>query len=157
MGSALQITRTDQTSGGLRALASKCRDGAEVRRLLALAMVLDGHPRSEAASSNGMDRQTLRDWVHRYNEEGVDGLKTRPIPGRKPSLTEQQMTELYELDVKGPELATDKVVRWRCVDLLDVVKRRFSVEVHESTIGKWLHRARPDPVAAAPGASEKRP
>jgi hypothetical protein len=103
MGTALQITRTDHTSGALRALASKSRDGARVRRLLALAMVLDGHPRSEAASSNGMDRQTLRDWVHRYNEEGVEGLKTRPIPGRTPYLTEQQMAELYELVVKGPD------------------------------------------------------
>jgi len=105
-------------------------------------MVLDGHPRTEAASSNGMDRQTLRDWVHRYNEEGVEGLKTRLLPGRTPYLTEQQLAELYELVVKGPDLATDNVVRWRCVDLLAVVKRRFSVEVHESTIGKWLRQLR---------------
>lgn len=140
MGSALQITRTDHTSGGLRAFAGKCRDGGQVRRLLALAMVLDGDPRSEAASCNGMDRQTLRDWVHRYNEAGVEGLQTRPIPGRPSFLSEPQMAELYALVVKGPDLATDKVVRWRCVDLLAVVKRRFSVEVHESTIGKWLRR-----------------
>ena len=151
MGTALQITRTDYTSGELRALASKCRDGAQVRRLLALAMVLDGHPRSAAAASNGMDRQTLRDWVHRYNQEGVEGLRTRPIPGRTAYLTEPQMAELYELFVKGPDPVTDKVVRWRCVDLLAVVKRRFSVEVHESTIGKWLHqlgltRLQPRPV-----------
>ena len=62
MGQALQITRTDHTGATLRAFASKCRDGAQVRRLLAVAMVLDGHPRSLAASSNGMDRQTFR-WL----------------------------------------------------------------------------------------------
>jgi putative transposase len=151
MGTALQITRTDHTSGALRSLAGKCRDGAQVRRLLALTMVLDGHSRSAAASSNGMDRQTLRDWVHRYNQEGVEGLKTRSIPGRTPSLTASQMAGLYKLVVKDPDLATDKVVRWRCVDRLAVVKRRFSVEVHESTIGKWLHqlgltRLQPRPV-----------
>ena len=151
MSSALQITRRDHTSGALRGLAGKCRDGSQVRRLLAVAMVLDGRPRSEAASSNGMDRQTLRDWVHRYNEKGVGGLKSRPSPGRTPFLTELQMAELYDLVVKGPVLATDKVVRWRCVDLLAVVKHRFSVEVHQSTIGKWLHqlgltRLQPRPV-----------
>jgi transposase len=140
MSAALEITRKDHTSGTLRALAGKCHDAAQVRRILALAMVLDGRPRSEAASSNGMDRQTLRDWVHRYNEAGVEGLQSRPPPGRTPSLTEQQMAELYELVVKGPDLAIDKVVRWRLVDLLEVVKRRFSVEVHESTLGKWLHK-----------------
>ena len=140
MGKALGITRTDHTGATLRALAGKCRDGAQVRRLLALAMVLDGHPRSVAASSNGMDRQTLRDWVHRYNDEGVDGLKTRLPPGREPYLTASQMAELYELVVNGPDPAIHHVVRWRCIDLLGEVKRRFSVEVHESTLGKWLHK-----------------
>ena len=69
MGTSLRMTWGYHTSSGLRGLAGKCRDGAQVRRLLAMAMVLDGHPRSEAASSNGMDRQTLRDWVHRYNRD----------------------------------------------------------------------------------------
>lgn len=140
MGKALGITRTDHTGATLRALTCKCRDGAQVRRLLALAMVLDGHPRGIAASSNGMDRQTLRDWVHRYNDEGVDGLKTRLPPGREPYLTEAQMAELYELVVNGPDPAINHVVRWRCTDLLGEVKRRFSVEAHQSTMGKWLHK-----------------
>jgi hypothetical protein len=56
MGTALQITRAEHSSAPLRSLAYRCRDGAQVRRLLALAMVLDGHPRSAAASCNGMDR-----------------------------------------------------------------------------------------------------
>jgi transposase len=67
------------------------------------------------------------------NDEGVDGLKTRLPPGRVPFLTEPQIAELYDLVVNG-------VVRWRCADLLAEVKRRYGVEVHESTIGKWLHR-----------------
>jgi transposase len=105
MGKALEIIRTDHTGATLRALAGKCRDGAQVRRLLALAMVMDGHPRSSAASSNGMDRQTLSDWVHRYNDEGVDGLQPRLPPGRDPYLTEPQMAELYELVINGPDPA----------------------------------------------------
>jgi transposase len=140
MGTALEITRTDHTSGTLRALAGKCRAGAQVRRLLALAMVLDGRPRNEAASSNGMDRQTSRDWAHRYNEAGVEGLRSRPPPGRPAFLTDLQMAELYELVVKGPDLAVDKSVRWRCADMREVVKRRISIEVHESTVGKWLRK-----------------
>jgi transposase len=79
MSAALGITRMDYTSTDLRALSSRCADGAQVRRLLALALVLDSYPRSEAAALNGMDRQTLRDWVHRYNADGVDGLKSRQL------------------------------------------------------------------------------
>jgi transposase len=77
MGKGLTITRTDRSSGELRAVSAKCRDGAQVRRLLALAMVLEGTPRSEAAACNGMDRMTLRGWVQSYNEGGVDDLKIR--------------------------------------------------------------------------------
>jgi transposase len=82
-----------------------------------------------------MQRQTLRDWVHRYN---VDGLKSRKSPGRVPYRTEQQKAEFRELVIKGPDPEAHKVVRWRCVDLCAEVQRRWSFEVHESTIGKWL-------------------
>ena len=138
MGAMLSITRMDHTGTQLRALSVKCADGAEVRRMLAIAMVLDGRPRGEAASLNGMDRQTLCDWVRRYNESGADGLKTRKSPGKAPRLTKEQKAELYDLVVKGPDPAVNKVVRWRCVDLQAEVARLWSVEVHESTIGKWL-------------------
>ena len=52
------------------------------------------------------------------------------------------MAELHQLVVDGPDLATDKVVRWRIADLRSVVKRRFSVDVHPSTVGTWLHQLR---------------
>ncbi len=71
MVAGLEITRRDHTSAELRALSGRCSDGAQVRRLLASALILDGHSRTEAAALSGMDRQTLRDWVHRYNKEGV--------------------------------------------------------------------------------------
>jgi transposase len=72
MGTALKITRTEHTSGDLRALAGKCRDSGQVRLLLSLATVLDGHVRREAACCNGLQRQTLNNWVHRYKDAGVD-------------------------------------------------------------------------------------
>ena len=115
MSAALGITRRDYTSVELRALSSRCADGAQVRRLLAL--VLEDHSRTEAAELNGMDRQTLRDWVHRYNAEGVEGLKSRLSPGRAPVLSEGQMAELRELVIAGPDPEIHGVVRWRCVDL----------------------------------------
>jgi len=87
-----------------------------------------------------MDRQTLRDWVHRYNAAGIAGLTSRCSSGRPPALDEAQMDELKALVIKGPDPETDKVVRWRCLDLRGQVAQRFTVTVHERTIGKWLHR-----------------
>lgn len=151
MGSPLEIVRTEHTAAELRALSGRCSDGAQVRRMLALAMVLEGRSRTEAAELGGMDRQTLRDWVHRYNAEGVAGLKSRSAPGRARSLTEEQRAQLRELVIAGPDPEVHGVVRWRCVDLKAEVARRFQVEVHENTIGRWLHelgltRLQPRPV-----------
>ncbi len=140
MGAALEITLTTHTAAELRSIASKCRDASQVRRLLAIASVLEGRPRSEAADQNGMDRQTLRDWVHRYNASGVDGLKSRRITGRTAALTVSQMEELRAVVIAGPDPVLHNVVRWRCLDLRAEVTRRFSVTVSEGTIGKWLHQ-----------------
>ena len=64
---AVRITRKDKSAGELRQEAARCRDGKAARRMLAIALVLDGVDRKTAAENCGMDRQTLRDWAHRYN------------------------------------------------------------------------------------------
>jgi transposase len=140
MSAAVKITRTDHTAEELRGFAARSNDGGQVRRLLALALVLDGQSREVAAEQACMDRQTLRDWVHRYNAQGVEGLCAIRTGGRQPSLTDPQMAEFKVIAVKGPDPETDQVVRWRCVDLREQVAQRFDVMVCERTIGKWLRK-----------------
>jgi len=77
----IAITRTDLDARGLRAAAARAKDAAAARRMLALALVLEGRNRTEAARAAGMDRQTLRDWVHSYNAQGLQGLTNRPNHG----------------------------------------------------------------------------
>ena len=144
MGQAVAISNREHSASELRRIASRHKDAEVVRRLLALAQVLDGQSRTEAARQNG-DRQTLCDWVHRHNAAGVAaagvaGLASRVPAGPTPRLDETQMAELEALVLDGPDPATDGVVRWRCADLREQVKRRFAVTVHERTIGKWLRR-----------------
>lgn len=140
MGQPVGITRTSLSVSALRALAGKTDDGGMVRRLLAIALVLEGRSREEAALLNGMTRQTLRDWVHRYNTEGVEGLRSRVGPGRPPVLTSTRMEELRELVIKGPDPKRHTVIRWRCVDLCEEIAERWSVRVCEQTMGTWLRR-----------------
>jgi transposase len=139
MSRAVAITNRDYSAADLRRLMSQQKDGAVVRRVMALALILEGWSRTEAARQSGMERQTLRDWVHRYNAEGVAGLSSRVGPGPAPLLSEAQMAALKELVVDGPDPETDKVIRWRCVDLRDKIEQRFSVKVHKRTVAKWLH------------------
>ncbi len=136
------ITRTDLSAEALRGAGRRTKDSDQARRLLALAMVLDGASRMAAARAVGMDRQTLRDWVHRYNAEGVAGLCDRARPGRPPGLSAAQLVELAQLVEAGPDVAVHGVVRWRCVDLRAEIKRRFEVEISERHVGRLLKRLR---------------
>ena len=139
-GRPVEITRTELTATDLRRAAARSRDGHAARRMLAIALVLEGKSRREAAESCGMDRQTLRDWVVRYNEGGLAGLSDRLPPGPSCRLTPEQLAELAALVEAGPDPAVDQVVRWRRVDLRRVIADRFGVGMHERTVGKLLHR-----------------
>jgi transposase len=134
------ITRRELGAGDLRQEARRCRDARAARRMLALALVLDGASREQAARHAGMDRQTLRDWVHRYNAEGLAGLRDRRRPGPRPRLTPEQEAELVAAVERGPDPDRDGVVRWRRIDLKALIETRFAVRLHERSVGKVLRR-----------------
>ena len=134
------VTRKEPGAGELRREAGRCRDARAARRMLALALVLEGASRAEAARAAGMDRQTLRDWVHRYNAEGLAGLRDRRRPGPRPRLTPEQEAELEGVVERGPDPDRDGVVRWRRVDLQALIEARFGVRLHERSVGKVLRR-----------------
>jgi len=136
------ITRTELDAAGLRRHATGSADVAVARRLLALALILDGHKRADAARAAGMDRQTLRDWMHRYNADGLAGLGDRHGGGVQSRLSPEQEAAVADWIRSGPDVATDGVVRWRCVDIQARVARAFGVALHERSVGKLLHRLR---------------
>src|SRR3954452_4776452 len=111
------ITRRERDAGGLRREAGRCRDARAARRMLALALVPEGASREEAARAAGMDRQTLRDWVHRYNEEGLPRVHDRHRSERTPRLTPGQEAELATPVERVQATDRDGVLRWRRVDL----------------------------------------
>ena len=134
---AVAITRREFSAGDLRREAARVRDAKAARRMLAIAFVLEGRSREDAAESCGMDRQTLRDWVHRYNAEGLAGLADLPRRnGPKPRLWPGQEATVAEWAEQGPDLGRDGVVRWRCRDLQVRIAREFGVGLHERTVGK---------------------
>src|SRR5664280_2540513 len=108
---AIAVTQSDLTAMELRVAAGREKNSAASRRMLALAMVLDGADRTSAAKTCGMDRQTLRDWVHRYNATGLTGLRNRKSSGRPPKLTAAQKAVFVELVEKGPDPARSKTPR----------------------------------------------
>src|SRR5437764_15480568 len=128
----------ERTPAELRALARRERDGRVSSRLLALANALDGMSRGEAARAAGMDRQTLRDRVHRYNAEGVEGLRDRPRPGRPCALDEGRQAALKALVLRGPDLGRHGCIAWRARDLCALVEARFGVRYGETGMLRLL-------------------
>jgi transposase len=131
--------RRDLSPEDLRRLARREGDGRVARRLLAIANALDGMSRATAARAAGMERQTLRDWVIRYNRGGVTALFDAWGDGRPCWLTEGQQAALRAIVLTGPDPAVDGVSTWRVVDLCGIVRERFGVGYSESGLAKLLH------------------
>src|SRR5258705_13150809 len=151
MGTAIAMRR-DYSNKELRRLASRVKDAGQVRRLLAIAAVVDGASREEAARIGGMDRQTLRDWVIRFNEQGPDGLINKSSPGAPGKLTEEHKAFLARLVEEGPIPAVHGVVRWRACDLIMRLYEEFGISVSDDTVYRALKELGFSHVSARPKA-----
>jgi transposase len=164
--------RRDRTAAVLRKEARAETDTRIARRMLAIANALDGMSREEAARAAGMDRQTLRDWVLRYNAHGIDGLADQPRAGRPPKLDAHEKALLIEIVLAGRDPERSGISAFTRDDLVCVCEERFGKRLASTSIGRILRelglsrqKARPshpqkDPVAQAtfkksPGAAQK--
>jgi transposase len=131
--------RDDLPAAELRRRARLEQEARVACRMLALANALDGMSRAEAAMRAGLDRQALRDWVIRYNAEGLAGLRDRPRSGRRSFLDPAQRAALKALVLAGPDPETDGVSTWRAQDIRRLVKTRFQQSYSENGMLKVLH------------------
>ena len=138
MGTRLAL-RQDIPAEELRRRARQESDGRVACRLLGMANAVAGMPRAQAARQAGMDRQTPRDWVVRFNAEGVEGLRDRPKSGRPTSLDEGQLAAFKALVLRGPDPERDGLSSWRAKDLCRLVEARFGVVYSENGMLRLLH------------------
>jgi transposase len=160
MAAKLTIRR-DRTPTVLRKLAKDEADSRISRRLLAIANALSGMSRADAATSAGMDRQTLRDWVLRYNAHGVAGLSDNWNGGRPPILSVEEQDELLAIVMAGADPVKHGFCAFTRDDLVAIAKKKFNKSMHATSMGRLLRKldlsrqkARPshpmkDPAAAA--------
>jgi len=140
MGTALAI-RQDLSADDLRALARREKDGRAVKRLLAIAHALEGMERAEAARLAGMDRQSLRDAIVRYNAEGFAGLHDRRSPGRPVWLTADEQSALKQAILDRPDLERDGLVEWTLPALCEeVIAGRFGKTMHPASLSRVVRK-----------------
>jgi transposase len=154
--------RADFDASALRSCARKTKDGPQARRLLALAAIYDGATRTEAAKIGDVTLQIVRDWVMKFNANGLDGLIDRKSPGQPSRLNDAQRAAIAAMVDSGPIPAIHGVVRWRVVDLCQWVFEEFRVIVAKQTLSRELRAmgyrklsARPRHHAQAEGAIEE--
>jgi transposase len=134
------IIRRDRTPAILRKLAKAEADTRVARRLLAIANALSGMSRKEAAEAAGMERQTLRDWVIRYNAHGLDGLCDCWGDGRPPRLEPKEQVELIGIVLAGPDPEADGFSAFTREDLVRICETRFGKSFHPTSMGRLLKR-----------------
>ena len=156
MGQAIAV-RTDFTAGEVRRFARRAKDAAQARRLLAIAAVLDGASREDAAEIGGMDRQTLRDWVIRFNEQGPDGLINIPSRACRPSSARSTGPFWPGSWRRVRSQRSHGVVRWRACDLIMRLHEEFGLSVSDDTIYRALKDLGFSHVSARPKAYKQDP
>jgi len=156
MGKCVDILG-DYDAAWFRDQARRSKDAKQARRLLSLAAIRDGKSRREAAEIGGMDRQTLRDWVHRFNAQGVDGLLDRKAPGARFLLSPEQGDKIIDLLSRDPVPEEDGTVRWRLVDLCDYAQRSFGVKISIQAMSEFLNRRRHCLLTVRPRAHNQDP
>ncbi len=149
MPSAVRL-REDYSAEEHRGLARRSKTVNQSRRLLSLAAVRDGMDRCAAAKIGGVDRQTLRDWAHRFNALGPEGLIDNWTKGPKPRLSAGQLAQFAQIVQAGPDRQVDGVVRWRRLDLKRVIAERFGVDFHERYVGTLLKKIGFSHISARP-------
>lgn len=154
--------RDDLSASELRAFARREKDPRVARRMLAIANALDGMSRALSARLAGMDRQALRDWVIRYNEAGLEGLRDRWGEGRPPSIGEGDLAAIKAVILQAAACQGDRDrPAWRLVDIARLIEERTGVRYSVSGTHRLMRslnlswqKTRPRHPEADPGAQK---
>ena len=139
LGAMFYFFRSEPGAAELRGLARQ-ESGRVCQRVLMIANLLEGMEPQEAGRLCGPSRTAAYEWHNRYEEEGIEGLRDRPRPGRQPLVDGATAVRLKERIVAGADLARDGVVAFRGVNAQRILKEEFDIECSLSSTYRLLHR-----------------
>ena len=139
---ALPINENHHSREELEHLARQCNGNEQhkARRIRGILMAMSGLSHKEAARSQGVGAQTLRDWVLAYNKDGVEGLCPRPRGGSQSRLSPENMQELVDRVEAGPAEGFVSPSRYRISDIKALIKTLFEIRYSWEGTCQLLHR-----------------
>jgi len=95
---------------------------------------------SEVARLLGVCKASVSGWKEKMTSGGIEALKAKPHPGRKPWLSKRQKERLVKLLLRGARRAGYANDLWTCPRVAELIQRHFGVEYHPDYIGTLLHK-----------------
>jgi transposase len=132
-------------------------DWREGRRQRAWELKEQGWKQQDIAAALGVTAGAVSQWLKRGREQGVDGLRRHPAPGRQSRLSAEQLAQLPTLVERGAEAYGFRGQVWTCKRVAEVIRRTFGVTYHPAHVSRLLHAVRhsvPRPVARAAQRNE---
>ena len=109
---------------------------ASHRRMLAIKALLLGFAHAGVAALHSVARQTLLIWIKAFNQQGIDGLIEKEIPGRPRAIDEAHSETLQDL-VRHPEQI--EIQHWTAKKFHGHLRDSLLIECGYSTVVRWLH------------------
>ena len=110
----------------------------ETRRRLAGRLLLEGRKIGEVAQILAASESSVRRWRRVVEKGGLEALKAKPHPGRKPRLNEKQKQRLVKVLLAGPRKAGYRTDLWTCPRVAEVIAKTFGVKYHPAHVWKIL-------------------
>jgi len=107
--------------------------------MLAGQLLLEGSYVDEVAEIVGASESSVRRWRRAVEKGGLEALRAKPHPGRKPRLNARQKQQLIRILLAGPRKAGYSTDLWTCCRVAEVVAKKFQVKYHPDHVGKMLH------------------
>jgi transposase len=137
------------TTAALTAAVKKERDARVRTRTHAMRMILSGETVPVAAEALGVGEWQLRKWVHRFNTEGLSGLRDHPHPGQPPKLSPEKVDEFKQRIRKGA-IDIDRVCALRGKDIQRILSEEFGAKYSICGVYVLLHRLKFSPLVPRP-------
>lgn len=119
-------------------------DWREVRRIRAWELHQQGWSQSQIAAELGVTQGAISQWLKRARAYGEEGLRRHPAPGRRASLTNEQMEQLCNLLIHGAVAYGYRDNRWTLIRIGTVLQMLFGIRYHPTHIGRLLHKHCPN-------------
>ena len=130
---------TDQERRYLAKIArAAAAPAVQVARAKALLAVAQGQSYTATALAAGRKSgDAVAHLVSRFNQEGLTALRTRPVPGRKPTYSSTQRELVLAAARRKPEPATDGTATWSLTTLQQHLQANGGGLEQISTVTIW--------------------